>query len=127
MRPKPRQRPDLGSGFALSTVAVSAYNWLALHGCGPQPLNAIVEGLQKRWCALVTRDEIKDALEAMALRRWLVVGGSGGEPTFDVRDPHRWIVVARERGDESKPDAGWKEWRLMPPPRRSRLLTEVAQ
>lgn len=115
-----------GCGFALSTVAMAAYNWIAFYGGRPSSVDDVLEGVRRRWCAQVSRAELAEALEAMRSRGWVRVIAEVPEPIYDVRDPQRWVVVARDRSDDGERDGGWKDWRLMPPPRVSRTMAEVA-
>ena len=119
--------PPEGCGFALSTVGVSAYNWLAAIRRRPATPGEILAGVRAEWCAEVSDQELHQALEIMLDRGYIKVVAEAPEPTFDVKDPHRWVVIARPgKQPFMTDDDGWDDWRLMPAPaQRPRRIYEV--
>ncbi len=96
--------------LATSTIAWSAYNWLAVHARGPRTLDEIAAGIAP-WAAEsridVTPRQLADAVRELERRGY--VRAMPGE-SFDLVDPARRVLVGRDRTDAD----GWRGWLVGP-------------
>lgn len=117
------------SGLPYSTIAMTCYNWLAAHAAGPRSVAEIALEVGRR-DPTVTMREVGRAMRELE-RRGLV---SRRDAFFDVRDPDRRVVIARDRSDDGaagdpadfRMKAGWKGWLVAPHPRLKAVPIERA-
>ena len=116
----------------LSTITMTAYNWLAVDCDGPRSIADIELGLCG-WAAqgrvALSRSQLAAAVTALVkrglLRRHPICDALGAD-LFDVVDRERRPVVSRDRNDADQPDPGWRGWRVSPRrPVRSRPIEQV--
>lgn len=94
-----------------STVAWSAYNWLAMQD-GPRTRVAIFQGTRNGWDSTLTPDACSEALDQLVKRGYLretVNSADDALTEFDLKDPKRLILVTRSRNGD-----GWNGWRVGP-------------
>ena len=84
----------------LSTLALSAYNWLAAYTSGPVTLEALLVGLRESWDPRVELIEVTNALSHSRAKRFFIRVGN----TVDVTDSQRRIVEYERFDRTTKPD-----------------------
>lgn len=99
------------AGAHPSTVAWSAYNWLASQD-GPRTRSQIFEGTRLAWDPQLTPAAANAAIDAL-LERKMIRAGDG--ETFDLIDSKRRFLVSRPRGADADP---WEGWRVGPRPQQ---------
>jgi hypothetical protein len=110
---------------AVSTVAVSAYNLVAVAG---KPLKAteIRERLASSQHVGLSIERTREALNGLVGRKLMRLAG---DEAFDVVDPKRRVVVGRDRSDAQVLDdgavtGGWNGWRVRERATRSAVPIE---
>lgn len=102
---------------ALSTVAMTAYNALAVRG--PSTRAEVAAFCWKELGWPVMRDELEEALARLVELRRVTVSEAG---VYQTRGPRGAVVRNRNRIDRS-PDPGWGGW-MLDVPNRGRVLLE---
>ncbi len=99
-----------GRVLQTSTIAWTIYNWLAVHARGPRTLGEIARGIAP-WVT-ESRVELSSSQVGAALRELERRGYLREMPgeSFDVTDPERRVLVARDRRDPH----GWRGWIVGP-------------
>jgi len=89
---------------APSTVAMSAWNWLATQD-GPRTFGNMLQGIRRMWLAELEETELSEALEEGRSRGRLI---EVLPSVWDIADAvERRIVVDRDRSGD-----GWAGWKL---------------
>jgi hypothetical protein len=98
--------PECSCGLPVSTVAMTAYNWLATQA-GARTLDELLEGARS-WNKLITSVDIRRAVTALVTRQLFTQDGA----LYNLRDKKRRVVVSRDRTDP----LGWLGWRVAKKP-----------
>jgi len=100
--------------YALSTIAMTAYNLLALAG-GTMADEALRQRCQGVQLPGLDAGSFIEALVEMAAKGW--VDYDRGSKQVDLKDPHCRLVKYRDRSDggyddDGNPVGGWGGWRV---------------
>jgi hypothetical protein len=99
----------------VSTVAFSAYNWLAGRAA-PAAEGQVLAGLKEAWDPRCTAEAVREALGELVARKRVTQSGL----LFALRDPRRRVAISRDRDGDP-----WS-WRVSAKPvARSESLDAV--
>lgn len=98
-----------------STIALTAYNWLAMYRSGSATAAEIEAGTRKHFLSaprvIVPDGQVARCLERLIERGLLrQIPGVQGD-AYEVDDPKRRPITRQRSGvDESDPESGWERW-----------------
>ncbi len=109
--------------ISVATIGMTAYNWIAIQD-GGRTLSEVLAGIHKdwakqnSWATEVTEERLEQALAVLLSKRLL----SFKDERFDVCDPKRRVVIARDRSDK----IGWNGWMVAKHETTKRIPIESA-